>query len=619
MNPLAPARPVYLDIDGVDPVFSMLHMPADPQRDASAVLICPPFGWEDCCSYRSRREWAEHLARAGHPTLRIDLPGAGDSGGVPEDPGRLAAWTGAIGSAAGWLSATTGDRRVAAIGIGLGGLLICQALAEGAPIDEVILWAVPSRGRTFVREIRAFARLEASKSTSEDGQPMLLPDGWTGAGGFVLSDETTRALENLDLATLEIPDGQLNRALLIEREGIPVDQRLRSHFEAAGVPVTVVPGIGYSRMMDVPHEARPPVGVFAQTQAWLGADASRPPVAPSARETLERTKWPPRAVEERSVIELAVDGVHVRETPLTIEQPFGRLFAVLAEPVDTPQLSVTAVLLNAGAHRRIGQDRMWVEAGRRWAARGVPTLRLDLEGIGDADGDAARFSNMRELYTTELVGQTLAALDALDARSLGPSYVLAGLCSGAFWAFHAALRDERVSAAFMINPQTLFWDASQYTARVLRHGLRKTSSWSKVLRGRVPLSRLAAVAGRAPSVLIRRAVTRWRTWRAGGDELDLALDRLRDTDKHVQFLFSGREPLCEELEREGRLQRMHRWPNVDVDFIPGQDHILRPLESQRFAHRALDHALEQELRRAVEHPVRGATDADVRGPAMTAS
>src|SRR5205085_341196 len=161
------------------------------------------------------------------------------------------------------------------------------------------------------------------------------------------------------------------------------------------------------------------------------------------------------------------DGIRAKETPIAIEQPFGSLFGILSEPLGTPRDALTAVLLNPGAHRRIGQGRMWVEAGRRWAARGVPTLRLDLEGIGDADGEATRFQDMGALYTPELVRQVLAALGALDARGLGSSYVLAGLCSGAFWAFHAALEDERVTAAFMLNPQTLFWNPSQYTERVL--------------------------------------------------------------------------------------------------------------------------------------------------------
>jgi len=594
MSPSPPARPLYLSIDGIDPVFGLLHMPAYGPGHEIAVLICPPFGWEESCSYRSRRDWAEHLAGAGHPTLRIDLPGSGDSGGSPEDQGRVAAWTGAICAAAGWLSATTGGRRVAAIGIGLGGLLACHAIGEGAPIDEIVLWAVPSRGRTFVRELRAFGRMEASKSTGRDGAAFQLPDGWTGAGGFVLSAETTLALEGLDVATLEIPDGQLHRALLFERDGIGVDERLRRQLEGTGAAVTVLRGRGYSEMMGVPHEARSPIGVFAQTQAWLDESSTSAGTASPEVDPRGLPARPQRAVEEHNVIELDVAGVRIRETPLAIEQPFGRLFGVLAEPVVTPALDLGAVLLNAGAHRRIGQNRMWVEAARRWAARGVPTLRLDLEGIGDADGDVARFSNMRELYTPALVDQVLAALDALDARNLGPSYVLAGLCSGAYWSFHAALRDERVRAAFMLNPQSLFWDSSLPTARVLRRGSR-----SKVLRGEVPLARLAALAYGVPAMVAWRARTRWRA-RHAGDELDRALDRLRDTGKHLRFMFSGLEPLYEELELEGRMQRMDRWPNVGFDFIPGQDHLLRPLEAQRFAHEALDRALEEELRRVAD-------------------
>ena len=218
---------------------------------------------------------------------------------------------------------------------------------------------------------------------------------------------------------------------------------------------------------------------------------------------------------------------------------------------------------------------------------GVPTL--------DADGDISRFRNVEGLNTPELVDQVLAALDALDERNLGPSYVLAGLCSGAYWSFHAALRDERVSAAFMLNPQSLFWDPSLGTARVLRRGSRL-----KVLRGEVPPAQIATLVRGIPAMVARQARARWDARRAGGDELDRALDRLRDTDKHLRFMFSGHEPLYEELELEGRIQRMDRWPNVGFDLLPGQDHLLKPLEAQRFAHAALDRAVEEELQRAPE-------------------
>ena len=69
-------RAVYVPTEP-DATFGFLH-PASGEGDGAAVLICPPFGWEDFCSYRSRRTWADALAAAGHPALRIDLPATGD-------------------------------------------------------------------------------------------------------------------------------------------------------------------------------------------------------------------------------------------------------------------------------------------------------------------------------------------------------------------------------------------------------------------------------------------------------------------------------------------------------------------------------------------------------------
>jgi len=592
-----PARPVYLDADEVaDPIFGFLHMPADGQGRQTAVLICPPFGWDDICSYRSRRDWAEHLAAAGHPTLRIDLPGAGDSGGSPEDPRRLAAWTVAAGSAAGWLSATTSCHHVAAIGIGLGGLVICRALGEGAPIDEVVLWAVPSRGHAFVRELRAFGRMETSRfAAHRNPGPSPLPNGSTEAGGFVLSPETTQALETLDVATLAIPDGQVHRALLLERDGIRVDTRLKQRLEEAGAEVTVAPGRDFGAMMAEPQEARSPTEVFALVESWLGETRHGSVPASPEVDRLRLSTTTTRAAEDHNVADLTVNGVRVSETPLMIEQPFGRMFGVLAEPVDASPTDLCAVLLNAGAIRRIGPNRMWVEIARRWAARGVPSLRLDLEGLGDTDGDADRFTSVAELYVPEMFDQTRAALDVLETRGPGRRFVLAGLCSGAFWSFHGALRDERVSAAFMLNPRTLFWDASQETVRYLRRGLLKPSSWQMIARGEVPFSRVSAVARQAPLSLVRHVVAERQARRTGSDELADTLDRLRDTGKRLVFVFSEEEPFHEELERQGRLEQGDRWPNLEVDLIPGRDHTLRPLYSQRHAHDALDRALDREL------------------------
>jgi dienelactone hydrolase len=116
----------------------------------------------------------------------------------------------------------------------------------------------------------------------------------------------------------------------------------------------------------------------------------------------------------------------------------------------------------------------------------------------------------------------------LEGKGAAGHFVLVGTCSGAYWSFHCALRDERAVAAFMLNPR--------------------------------------------------------------------ALDRLQQTDKQLLFAFSGDEPLHEEFQREARLEQLERRQTVELDLLPGRDHTLRPAESQRCAHAALDRALDRELR-----------------------
>lgn len=591
------ARSIYL---GTEPglTFATLHAPEPGLHARSAVLLCPPFGWEEYCSYRSRRAWAEHLAAEGHTVLRLDLPATGDSGGSPRDPGRVEAWVGALGAAAAWLRDVSDAERTTAIGVGLGGLLACRAAAEGAAIDDLVLWGVPARGASLLRELRAFARLNALRidpddpaGASDGAEPTpakqpALPDGALEVGGFLLTEETLAALKALDLTASPLPDGAARRILLLERGGLGVDDGLRQHLERSGAAVSVVPGPGYDTMMAHPQEARPPLREFEQVSAWL----PRPPAG-------ERPRAASR-IDDREQAQLEVGGRAVGERPFAVEQPFGRLAGVLAEPVEGPATPLCAVLLNPGALRRIGPSRLWVEIARRWAARGVPTLRLDLEGIGDADGDETAYANTAELYVPKFVDQVLAALDELEQRGLPSRFVLGGLCSGAYWSFHAALRDPRVGAAFLLNPRVLYWDRSLVEAREARkigaalHG----STWRRLLRRDVPLSRVGEILGAAIRAPARaRAAAAARS--AGREEFECALGRLEEQGKQLLFAFGGNEPLREELEREGRLEQLGRDPGVTLELLSGRDHEFRPIAAQREVHAVLDRALERQLER----------------------
>jgi pimeloyl-ACP methyl ester carboxylesterase len=620
-------RFVYLEA-GFPPMLTAFHQSAGPRR-RRGVLLCPPFGWEDMCSYRSRRDWAEHLALAGFPTLRFDLPGSGDSAGDPTDPGQLDTWTRATAAAAQWLEDTAGVADVVAVGIGLGGIVACRAALTGAPIDELVLWHVAAQGKALVRELRAFSALEVAYiSDAGHGDagapPEPLEAGALAANGYLMSAETVSELQQLDLGELSQGSPPPRRALLLERDGLKVDRRLHDALASGGTAVTVADGSGYGAMTVEPQEARAPLAVFELVGSWLqdGEDEAHDepqahPPSHTAQASAPRdvsaavsaTKRDPITAHEE--LRVSCSGVDLRERPLTVETPDGPLFGILAEPLGEDR-QLCAVLINAGAQRRTGPNRMWVEIARRWAARGVPTLRFDLAGIGDSDGDTAALEHVAAIYAQTYGRQARAALDALAARGLPERFLVLGLCAGGYWSLHTALADERVGAVVMLNPRSLIWDERIYgrrRARELSERLLLASTWRKALRGELNMARhmetARALAGRATSSIVERSERPAATSAQSIDRttaLAGILDRLRDRRQRLLLLFTGAEPLRAELATRGLLDELDRWPNLTVAIrgTAADTHTLTPPWLQREVHELVDGVLEQELGRTLE-------------------
>ena len=584
-------RPLYLQLEP-DPVFAFVHEPesASDRPAAIGAVLCPPFGWDDECSYRARRAWADTLAGAGHPAIRIDLPGTGDSAGSPRDSRRLEAWTSAVADAARWLREELGCARVVAIGIGLGGILACRATASGAGIDDLLLWAVPARGRALVRELRARAQLEMSAEPDADGTTERSPEDEFEVTGQLLTHETMTDLEGIDLTALAFDQGPRRRALLLERDGIAPDRRLREHLEQAGIAVTVAPGDGYGEMMDDPRLTRAPEAVIARSISWL-ADAPAVSVAGDQAGTVA----PVRAGQ---TLELEHDGTAITETPVMIDRASGRMFGILTEPVGGSPAGLCALLMNAGSIRRIGPNRMWVELARRWAARGVPSLRIDFDAIGDADGAERQYLTTFEFFVPTFTERAIAALDEVAARGVADRFIVVGLCSGAYWALHCGLADERVASAMAVNLDTFFWSPDVAAKRIAgrarrgrtrRQMLRSALAWKGIREGAVWL-KLSVRGGRRGG---RRAV----------DQITGALDLLRVRHTDFLLLFSRGELNYDELVAGGWIEHLERWPNTHVDHIPGDDHMVRAIRLQRYVHRILDQALDRVLDAAEPAPV----------------
>jgi dienelactone hydrolase len=591
-----PPEPLHLALHP-DPVFAVLHPAASP-RPRVAVLLCSPFGWDEMNSHRGRRAWAEHLAVDDIPTLRFDLPGTADSGGGPLDPGRVAAWTDTVSRAADWLRAHTGCERVAAIGIGLGGLVAARAAAEGAAIEDLVLWGVPARGRTLVRELNAFARLEGSRLAEQGAPPAPpTPDGTLVAAGYPLSPETRRDLEAIDLSALAADVARDRSILLLGRDGLRVDERLEEALAGAGADLEVRDGSGYGEMVlgDM-HVFRLPLATFAGVSRWLRREAATParpaPLAP-----------PPAAV---AAAELRVGDVPIRERAIALDVPGCQLPGVLSEPAGDG-VALTAVLLNAGSQRRTGPSRMWVEIARRWAAAGVPTVRVDVAGIGDADGVSLGWGDAGVFYDGRHRAQVRAALDALEAQGFPPRFLLLGLCSGANWAFHAGVADERVSGAVLLNPGTLFWNRWTSLSLLGRQARRVAlvTTWRR-LRAREIGPGGALRAAVAAAIIPGRVVTRVRRVRRGvarrlghTSRLADALERLAASGCHVDLVFTDREPQRDELEASGGLAELEASPCVELELIASgaETHTMQPQWIQQRVHAIADRALARQLAR----------------------
>jgi pimeloyl-ACP methyl ester carboxylesterase len=584
--PPPPPRPAYLHGQH-QPFAVMVHAAAEPSCDIG-VVVCPPFGWDEMASYRPRREWADALAQQGIATLRLDLPGTGDSYGYPTDHGRVDAWTGAIGEAAAWLRQETGCRRIVAIGIGVGGLLAYCATAQGATIDDFVLWGAPGRGRTFIREMRTFARMEAGQRAKGESDDEL-PPGWLSVGGYVITAETSAALEALDVSELRLPPVAGRHALLLERDGISVDNRLLEALERQRVVVQTMPGEGYGKMMVEPQFARASASVLEQVGDWISALDSPHHITPTPKDV-------PRPSTQVHV--QALDGVLVRESFLAIKYPRGDMFGVLTEPLQGAG-EVGALLLGGTGHR-IGPNRMWVEAARRWASWGVPTVRLDLVGVGDARGDTA--PDVPALYTSELTDQLETALDHLAGTGFPRHMVMVGLCAAAYWAMQASLQAEQEVTPLMVNPRVLIWDEGGHVDRMARHYLQelaRASNWKRLFHGEVPVGRPLKFLMRRLDMLVvgRRRLSRREQGSSSNDVLDHLFDDLRDRGRRALILFTGREPMHQEFQREGRLERLDRWPNLELEVIPGRSdqHTLRQIWLQQRVHESLDEALRREL------------------------
>ena len=592
-----PANPACAGWEGsafylpLDPHHVLCHLqePAAAARRDTAVLFCSPFGWDDMTSYRARRNWAQRLAQSGYPAVRFDLPTSGDSGGDPSDAGRLAIWAGAVQQMIAWAPERLGCERLAVFGFGLGGLLAWQAIADGARVDELLLWAVPSNGRSLVREQWAHAQVVAAGYAREHQPTGASADEDDELIGYLLTSDTAaelRALKPGGRPAAYLP----SRVLLLGRDDLPVAAPQEAYFRENAAEVRVEGTEDFDALFALPQRALTPVATIERSVAWLG---ERTPVSRRAGADNGAGSADMRHAG-RKAIEFEHGGKRLREEVIEFEHGGQRISGVLTTPLEEPSEDATALLLSAGALRRTGVSRVWVELARRWGGRGVASLRFDQPGVGDSSGDERLLASNTALYAPASTQVVLGAMEWLAARGLPERYLAVGSCSGAYWSLHTALADKRIACAVMINLYAFDWSeqlmAERSTKRAL--GALRSRLWQRLLHGDITAAELRSRARSiSPQRLRRRlAASAEREQQAFGE---YALDALRDQGTDVLFILSERQPLLRQLSCYGPGSRLDRWPNVTIERMASPDSLFRALPLQREVHAAADRALDR--------------------------
>jgi pimeloyl-ACP methyl ester carboxylesterase len=506
------------------------------------IVLCPPFGYEACCSYRSLRKTAIDLSARGAAVIRFDYEGTGDSAGHYTDADWLSACRASVNAAVEELR-SRGVSDVTLFGLRFGAALaVLEAANVGA--DEVILWDPVVSGRKFIRELKIFAA---------SGAPDKEPDaeGAVEIAGTVFTAETLASISKVDL--LKAPFSGVRRALIVDREDRPGSTALADLLRAQTVDVTLVAPPGTSGMLDVPNEdATIPQAIldsiagWAQTRASASASASqRSPASAPARSQSQASC---------TLAEMTWEGQPILEETCSIGKE--HLFGILGRPKDA-QPSTIVLFLNSGTESRIGPGRVWVEFSRAMNSRGYATVRADFDGVGDS---AVRGRDrVARPYDQEFL-QDVRDFVAF-ARAQGfQKVVVAGLCSGAWMAVQAGLCT-RTDAVVAINPQ-LYWSPGDPVEALLT----ETRARRAPIRRRDELGRRYHFWSALDVVGVRPDAARWLTdldrkgvptllaFAAGDDGLEYLQTRM-----HRRFRRLLRRGVISTAEVTGVDHPMHRY------------------------------------------------------------
>jgi alpha-beta hydrolase superfamily lysophospholipase len=525
------------------PLFGWFCAP-DDQMARAVVIACNPIGSECDNAQVAFDALAQRLVGLGMGTLRFDYDGTGDSAGSWTDGNRLGSWMASIRSAVAF-ARSMGVAKVAVVGMRMGALLSVAALHEDADVDAIVLWDPCSTGRQFLRE-------QALLLSAAFGQGQ--PSGGAAEGpATYYESEAATSISEFD----PLPGAQLRASsvLVLTREGRSIGGSLKAMARVEGMEWATVRG--QADLLDVPGISDVDDDDLDLVAQWLAGhvEEDRHPVTVDSPDSARIPTGGSNDVVERAI--------EIGDIPL---------FAIRCDPHEGGG-APTVVFLTAGLLHRCGPARMWTDLARRWAALGVPSIRVDVSGGGHSGTRPGQTPHL--VMAPEAIDDLARIAEGLGSAD-GSGLVYVGLSTGGYLAVEAGLQFRPLGVC-PLNPSLsirLPVDASasgirrRAHRRILFHDLRRRhnriASWlawaaTQVLIHRSPAGPLVQAARRGSKVLVvvtRDEATplRWNLfWRTAGR-------RVRRTGAYQFVVLPGSDhSLYLRTTREPAMEAMTEW------------------------------------------------------------
>ena len=259
---------------GQHQLFGVFHDPGAAPTARLPFVFCHPFGEEKLWAHRVFVTFARALAQRGHPVLRFDYAGNGDSGGDFRDSTVVTALAD-IGCAVDVLKERCGAPTVGLLGLRLGATLANHLAGRRSDVSALILWAPVVQGERYMQELlrinlttqmAVFKQIRADRAqlvqSLRDGQPVNV-DGY---------EVMWPMYEQVAALTLEGACGPAaGRRLIVQVEraaGAPPSRELEALAAgASGTTLEIVQEEPFWKEILRFYETAPEL--FARTQAWL--------------------------------------------------------------------------------------------------------------------------------------------------------------------------------------------------------------------------------------------------------------------------------------------------------------------------------------------------------------